>query len=198
MFPILNPPPSPYPPSGSSQCTSPKHPVSCIEPGLATRFIHDITPPIIIKTPCYYWNMYDSIWGFNNNRWSCSPPRVPVLCYAFNLSSQEFRNTLSDTTSWWIWGNWGTGLLNNCWTMFWPPRRQLIPFHHHKRLSTDRVSPGSMHDAGCLGLGHWEPRGMGWGGRWEGGSGWGTPVADSCQCMAKPIQYCKVISLQLK
>ena len=24
-----------------------------------------------------------------------------------------------------------------------------------------------------------------------------TPVADSCWCMAKPIQYCKVISLQL-
>ena len=38
----LLPPPSPYPPSGSSQCTSPKHPVSCIEPGLATHFIHDI------------------------------------------------------------------------------------------------------------------------------------------------------------
>ena len=38
----LLPPPSPYHPSGSSQCTSPKHPVSCIEPGLATRFIHDI------------------------------------------------------------------------------------------------------------------------------------------------------------
>ena len=25
-----------------------------------------------------------------------------------------------------------------------------------------------------------------------------TPVVESCQCMAKPIQYCKVISLQLK
>ena len=36
------PPPSPYHPSGSSQCTSPKHPVSCIEPGLASHFIHDI------------------------------------------------------------------------------------------------------------------------------------------------------------
>jgi len=38
------PPPSSLPihPSGSSQCTSPKHPVSCIEPGLATRFIYDI------------------------------------------------------------------------------------------------------------------------------------------------------------
>ena len=38
----LLPPPSPYNPSGSSQCTSLKHPVSCIEPGLAIRFIYDI------------------------------------------------------------------------------------------------------------------------------------------------------------
>ena len=42
VFPILNPPPSPYHPSRSSQCTSPNHPVSCIKPGLATRFIYDI------------------------------------------------------------------------------------------------------------------------------------------------------------
>ena len=35
------PPPSPYHPSGSSQCTSPKLPVSCIEPGLAIRFLYD-------------------------------------------------------------------------------------------------------------------------------------------------------------
>ena len=43
MFPILNPlpTPSPYHPSGSSQCTSPEHPVSCIEPGLAIHFTHD-------------------------------------------------------------------------------------------------------------------------------------------------------------
>ena len=42
VFPILNPPPSLYHPSGWSQCTSPKTPVSCIEPGLETRFIYDI------------------------------------------------------------------------------------------------------------------------------------------------------------
>ena len=36
------PPPSPYHPSGSSQCTSPKHPVSCIGPGLVIHFIYDI------------------------------------------------------------------------------------------------------------------------------------------------------------
>ena len=32
---------SPYHLSGSSQCTSPKHPVSCIEPRLAIHFLHD-------------------------------------------------------------------------------------------------------------------------------------------------------------
>ena len=46
VFPILNPPPTSFPipshPSGSSQCTSPEHPVSCIEPGLAIRFTYDI------------------------------------------------------------------------------------------------------------------------------------------------------------
>ena len=42
VFPILNPPPSRYLPSGSSQCCITKHPVSCTEPGLATCFIYDI------------------------------------------------------------------------------------------------------------------------------------------------------------
>ena len=36
------PPLSPYHPSESSQCTSPKLPVSCIEPGLAIHFLYDI------------------------------------------------------------------------------------------------------------------------------------------------------------
>ena len=43
MFPILNPLPPRFPfhPSGSSQCTNPKHPVSCIKPGLAIPFTYD-------------------------------------------------------------------------------------------------------------------------------------------------------------
>ena len=38
----LLPPPTPYHPSGPSQCTSPKHPASCIEPGLA--YVIDAVP----------------------------------------------------------------------------------------------------------------------------------------------------------
>ena len=50
--------------------------------------------------------------------------------------------------------------------------------------------------AGALG----RPRGMGWGGRWEGGSGWGTHVnlwLIHVSVWQKPLQYYKVISLQL-
>ena len=57
-----------------------------------------------------------------------------------------------------------------------------------------------MHEtsagAGALG----RPRGMGWGGRWEGGSGWGThvnPWLIHITVWQKPLQYCKVISLQV-
>ena len=44
------------------------------------------------------------------------------------------------------------------------------------------------------------PRGIGWRGRWEGGSGWGIPVSPwliHVNVWQKPLQYCKVISLQL-
>ena len=44
------------------------------------------------------------------------------------------------------------------------------------------------------------PRGIGWRGRWEGGSGWGThvnPWLILVNVWQKPLQYCKVISLQL-
>ena len=41
---------------------------------------------------------------------------------------------------------------------------------------------------------------MGWGGRWEGDSGWGThvnPWLIHVNVWQKPLQYCKIISLQL-
>ena len=53
-----------------------------------------------------------------------------------------------------------------------------------------------MLRAGALG----RPKGMGWGGRWEGGSGRRTHVSPwliHVNVWQKPLQYCKVISLQL-
>ena len=50
--------------------------------------------------------------------------------------------------------------------------------------------------AGALG----RPRGMRWGVRWEGGLGWGihvNPWPIHVNVWHKPLQYCKVISLQL-
>ena len=44
------------------------------------------------------------------------------------------------------------------------------------------------------------PRGVGWGGRQEGGSEWGTHVNAwliDINVWQKPLQYCQVISLQL-
>ena len=59
-----------------------------------------------------------------------------------------------------------------------------------------------MHETGCSGLVHWDDP-EGWdgegGGRW--GSGWGThvhPWLIHVNVWQKPLQYCKVISPQLK
>ena len=50
----------------------------------------------------------------------------------------------------------------------------------------------------CSGLVHWgRPRGMGCGGRWEWGLGWGIHGLIRVNVWQKPLQYCKVISLQL-
>ena len=46
-----------------------------------------------------------------------------------------------------------------------------------------------------------KPRGSGWRGRWEGGSGWGThvnPWLIHVNVWQNPLQYFKVISLQLQ
>ena len=52
-----------------------------------------------------------------------------------------------------------------------------------------------MQDTVCLGLVHGDGQRDVFGREVGGGFMYGiacTPVVDSCQCMAKPIQYCKV------
>ena len=69
--------------------------------------------------------------------------------------------------------------------MIWKNGIETCIISYMKRVT----SPGSMHDTGCLGLVHWDDPEGGYG---AGGGGFGMgsaciPVADSCQCMAKPI-----------
>ena len=63
------------------------------------------------------------------------------------------------------------------------------------------AGPGSMHETGCSGLVHWDDPG-GWDG--EGSEREGLDGEHMCihgwfmLLFGKPLQYCKVISLQLK
>ena len=63
------------------------------------------------------------------------------------------------------------------------------------------TSPSLMHETGYSKPVHWDNL-EGWDGEGGGRGVWDQghmyTVADSYQYMAKPLQYCKVISLQLK
>ena len=81
------PPPSLYHPSGSSQCTSPKQPVSCIELGLLTAGLSRKSPSIYFK------------WSWENRRgssqalwWPQSPPgsrKTPFLASSQPMESHR-------------------------------------------------------------------------------------------------------------
>ena len=62
------------------------------------------------------------------------------------------------------------------------------------------TSPAWMHETSARDWCTGKTQRMGWRGRWEGGSGWGihvTPWLIHVNVWQKPLQYCKVISLQL-
>ena len=71
---------------------------------------------------------------------------------------------------------------------------------YYQGLNRSLAQVGRMRQefgAGALG----RPRGIGWRGRWERGSGWGAhvnPWLIHVNVWQKPLQYCKVISFQLK
>ena len=75
--------------------------------------------------------------------------------------------------------------------MVWENGIETCILSYVKRIT----SPGLMHDTWCLGLVHWETQRDGMGREEGGGFRTGnicTLMADSSQCMAKPIRYCKV------
>ena len=75
--------------------------------------------------------------------------------------------------------------------------------HQNMYIIYSKTDRQSMLDAcdKCSGLVHWEdPEGWDWEGGGRGGLGWGThvnPWLIHVNIWQKPLQYCKVISLQL-
>ena len=78
-------------------------------------------------------------------------------------------------------------------------KRPALKHVYYLRWNRSPAQAGCMRQMlgpGALG----RPRGIGWRGRWEGGWGWGTHVTPwliHVSVWQKPLQYCKVISLQL-
>ena len=79
----------------------------------------------------------------------------------------------------------------------WDVSREQHVYYLQRNRSPAQV--GCMRQVlgpGALG----RPRGIGWRGRWERGSGWGTHVnlwLIHVNVWQNPLQYCKIISLQL-
>ena len=109
VFPIQKPlpPPSPYHPSGSSQCTSPKHPVSCMEPGLAIRFIYDI----IHVFQCHSPKSSQSL-PLPQSPKDCSIHLCLFCCLAYRVILTLFLNSIDICISilYWCFSFWLTSL----------------------------------------------------------------------------------------
>ena len=80
--------------------------------------------------------------------------------------------------------------------MFWEDSIETCILSRVKQIT----SPGWMHETSAQAWCTGKTRGIGWRGRWEGGSGWGihvNPWLIHVNVWQKQLQYCKVISLQL-
>ena len=91
-----------------------------------------------------------------------------------------------------VWTLWETARVGCC-------KRTASKHVYYLGWNRSPAQVGCMRQA--LGTGALaRARGIGWRGRWEGGSGWGThvnPWLIHFNVWQNPLQYCKVITLQL-
>ena len=110
---------------------------------------------------------------------------VAITLYA----KQKKRHRCIEQTFWTLWEKVRVGC----------SERTALKQVYYQWWNRSPAQVGCMRQVfgpGALG----RPRGMGWGERQEGGSGWGihvNPWLIHVNVWQKPLQYCKVISLQL-
>ena len=132
------PPPSPSPshPSGSSQCTSPEHPVSCTEPGLSLIFLKR---SLIFPFYCFPLFLCTDPWGrlsylsllFFGTLHSNGYIFPFLLCFSLLFFSQLFVRPPQ------------TAILLFCISFSWGLSWSLSPIQCHK-------PPSIVHQALCL------------------------------------------------
>ena len=148
-------PPSPPHPSGSSQCTSPEHPVPCIEPGLMIHFTYDNThvsvpfSQIIPPSPVTFeW----SLWAVYSEAGLAALGRSPPL----RGSSPEVLGLIWQRDEWRVRA-WASGTLfrraglTERRSQSWPGTSARALFQSHGEVDA------SAPDRGCgLPGPHWE------------------------------------------
>ena len=141
----MNPPPTPYHLSGSSPCTSPKHPVSCIKLRLAIHFLHDsihVSMPfsqIILPSPSeskslHYTSVFLLLSHIQGYHYHLSKFHIHVLVYCIGVSLSGLLHCVGVGEGGMIWDNGIETCILSC----------------KKRTA----SLGSIQDIGCLGLVH--------------------------------------------
>ena len=116
----------------------------------------------------------------------------PNLTHRFNdnpICKTEKETQMYRTDFWTLWEKVRVGCF----------KRTASKYVYYLGWNRSPAQVGCMRQAlrpGALG----KPRGIGWRGRWEGGSGWGThvnPWLIHFSVWQNRLLYCKVISLQI-
>ena len=149
------PPPSPYHPSELSQCTSPKHPVSCIEPELVISFLYDIihvslpfsqvippSPSPIESKRLFYTSVSLLLSRIQGYCYHFSKFHIYALVYCIGVFLSGLLHSLKGLKQCKYYLN----------RMIWENGIETCIISYMKRVA----SPGSTHDTGCLGLVHWD------------------------------------------
>ena len=146
----LLPPPRHHPP-GSSQDTSPKHPASCIEPGLATRFTHDIIhvsmpfSQIIPPSPSpseskrlFSWVslLLSRIQGYRRRQWHPTPVLLPG-------KSEGFETWIEVS---WVWNGLRTCKCDGLVSSIPKKGLQSLSLSENNRRSFWNICLGNLYD----------------------------------------------------
>ena len=97
------PPPSPYHPSGLSQCTSPEHPTSCLD-------WQSISHMIIYVFQCYSLKSSHPCL-LSQSPTVCSLPLCLFCCLTYRVIITTFLNTICINIPYWCFSFWLTLLV---------------------------------------------------------------------------------------